>query len=523
MAVSAKPEAYAGWLCTVIIPGTWAGRAAVIGAMLALITTATAGELEINPTASVSGFYSDNINLAPPEEAQDEWILEATPGLGITATGNRLELSTDYRLQTLTYLHEDRSDRLNHQLQGSATGELIENHLFLEANSGIRQQTLSPQNNIALDNINQGNRGTVYTTEVGPRLTTRLDDWASLESDYRYSLVRYETGAQDSDIHQVNAALASGPALPRISWQANYNASIEDRETTADLTRQDFSGRLGYQVTRTWQVFGQGGYSDNDINTTRGVNNGTYWAAGLNYAPTDRYTFEVAFGPDYKIASATLELTPRTQLSGSWRDTNVGINTGTVWQGSLQINNRRWRLSAGYTERVTTTQRLALGEPSFNFVDPVTGEIVTAPEPGQTVEIIPSRTFELTDEVFIERDANIGFGITGARTAIQLSAFYRQRSFLDEDQTSDSRGGDIGINRQLGARSSLDLTTGLRDGESGLVANANRLVFVDLGLTKGFPRELNLRAAYRHTRETGRNAANDYQENRASLTLSKQF
>ncbi len=482
------------------------------------------GEIDVSPTLDLTGYYSDNIELEPADSAEEAWILAVTPGLSARATGRRLALEADYRLQNLNYWPEDRGNRINHQLQGRSQTELLEQRLFFDANAGIRQQSPSPTAGIPLDNVNPINLSTVYTAAIGPRWQTRLADWADVKGEYRYGVTRYDSApVSDSNIQQINTSIKSGKAWPSIVWTVDYQASREDRNNGDDFDRQNVKGRLAYSLNRTWSLVGLAGYTENDINTERNITDGTYWAAGLRYAPSEQYSTEATFGPDYKIVTVTFDPSPRTRLQGSWQNTDIGINTGTVWRASAAVRARRWRVGADYRERVTTVQRLALETNTFTFVDPVTGEIVPDPAPGQVVNVIPVQTLALTDDVFVERIAGVSLGVVGARTAIQLRGRFTERRYLDSNLIDVDRGIDLGVNHRLGQRSSADVTTGFRRGNSRFAEIGNRLVFVDAGLTKGFAGDLSSRLAFRHTRESGRETARNYRENRAIITLNKRF
>ena len=93
----------------------------------------------ITPRLSVGATYSDNIRLAPADEAEGDWVWQVDPGISVRKEGGRLSLRLDYTAQGLMYAQNGDANTINNNLQAFGTAELYQGHLFLDASGLISQ------------------------------------------------------------------------------------------------------------------------------------------------------------------------------------------------------------------------------------------------------------------------------------------------------------------------------------------------------------------------------------------------
>lgn len=79
-------------------------------------------EWQITPRISVGTTFSDNIRLAPSDEAESDLVLQVDPGVSVRKQGGRLELRFDYTAQGLLYTQQGET-KLNNKLLGSGTAD----------------------------------------------------------------------------------------------------------------------------------------------------------------------------------------------------------------------------------------------------------------------------------------------------------------------------------------------------------------------------------------------------------------
>ena len=81
-------------------------------------------EWRITPRLSVGATYSDNIRLAPTDEAEGDLVLQVDPGVSIRKQGGRLDLRLDYTAQGLLYANNSDASTINNNLLAFGTAEL---------------------------------------------------------------------------------------------------------------------------------------------------------------------------------------------------------------------------------------------------------------------------------------------------------------------------------------------------------------------------------------------------------------
>src|SRR5688500_10473182 len=115
----------------------------VILAAATISNTSTAETWRITPTLSVTETFTDNVELAPGDRKQSDFITQVSPGLRVTGTGARLRLNLNYTMQQVLYAGDsDRNSRQNF-LDAVANLEAIQNWLFVDATARITQQAVS--------------------------------------------------------------------------------------------------------------------------------------------------------------------------------------------------------------------------------------------------------------------------------------------------------------------------------------------------------------------------------------------
>ena len=101
--------------------------------------TTLAGSWEIQPRVALSEIYTDNVDLNPSGQEDDDLITEVTPGISLFRESSRLKVDVNYQAQVLKFVNEDDADKVNHGLDGSVSAELAEDFLFVDASGNVSQ------------------------------------------------------------------------------------------------------------------------------------------------------------------------------------------------------------------------------------------------------------------------------------------------------------------------------------------------------------------------------------------------
>jgi uncharacterized protein (PEP-CTERM system associated) len=498
---------------------------------------AAAGEWEVIPRVSVAEIFTDNIDLEPENE-QSALITELTPGISIRGRGGRFEGALDYQIQNFISGEFSDSVKTAQQLIANSTTELRDNLLFFDAGGRIGQSIINADDTISLSNYNNDrNRTDTYSYTLSPYLTPHFSNFADGTLRYSYSEVFYSdeasldstgAGARDSTVTAVDARLVSGRFFRDLSWVAHYDNRNVSREESSDDTFEEADAEARYRITRAFSLVAQGGWTNNDFQSNRRVENGTYWGVGGFWQPSRFYSIEALAGNNLKTATLGLYPTVRTALEITYRDRDVGLNAGKQWTGSLTHRTRRTRWRAGYTEDTTTTQQQALqASQGFLPIDPVTGDVNPNPQPGDVVVLVPLPPIvTLTDEVIERKRAFGSVGVNTGKTGLRVSVFDQRQDYQSSNRQQTTRGISGSWDWRLAPRTNWILTgSWQRIENNGASANirGSDFWYIQPQLRRQIRRNLEGSLTYRFVRQDSDDDQQDYDENSIIARLTAYF
>lgn len=522
-----------------------------------------AGEWRITPRISVGTTFSDNIRLAPSDEAEGDLVLQVDPGVSVRKQGGRLDLRLDYTAQGLLYTQQGET-RLNNKLLGSGTAELYQEHLFLDVQASISQV---PNNsggrvdagNLGLgggsgssfatglfNNLNLGLPGsadlfnpvglfsdialtgdqtTASSFSISPYWRQNFGGWAEALLRYRYSATGFNEdrdsesapNASDGDIQSVELNLNSGRRFSALRWNLDYShrqrvlrdgSDDDPQQNNDDSTEESVQGRADYRLNRRWALQAEAGYENNDVTTFQNdTRNGSYWGLGVIWDPNRFFSLSALYGPDINEIAARWTPSPRLNFEISRRDQTVGVSPGVRWEGSLDYRGRYSRWSARYNEEVTSTQEL--------FSNPVTlddqGEIIVVDSP-----------FGLTDQQFLRKRFETDYTYQRGRNGWTLKAFSEDRQGED-DAVSETAYGLGGLwTWRFAPRTASFLGTGWERDELGEDQQNDYWVSV-IGLARVFSPDTGGLISYRYYRNDAEPVDQGFRENRVNVRFSMQF
>ncbi|MET0321894.1 MAG: TIGR03016 family PEP-CTERM system-associated outer membrane protein [Duganella sp.] len=261
-------------------------------------TTAAAVDWTVVPTVRVRESYTDNVNLAPPAQAQGELSTEFSPGIALDVhDGPRLQLALSYAWHAVTY--QRRRGRSDHQLDASAHAEVLPGWLYLGARSNISLQNISGFGPRQLDPAQDAsNSQTVRAHSFSPYLQHYFRGLAT--ATLRYDVQRVDSGRLlqvTSDA--ANLRLLGDNGGRGWNWDLMLDRRHVDDSALAPVTMSDAALTLSYPVNSTLGAFATGGYEQKDYHATSRQPEGKYWSAGGNWAPSPRTRVSASFGRRY--------------------------------------------------------------------------------------------------------------------------------------------------------------------------------------------------------------------------------
>src|SRR5687768_12407466 len=201
--------------------------ACALGTVALLLSSySNAAEWKVLPRLRVLETYSDNLRMTRNDNGSGDLITQINPGLSVSSVARRFSLDADYTMNNLIYAEASNFNRIRHQLNATATTELLENLFFVDARAVIRQQNVSLLGPQSFDNVNvTGNRADVRTFSISPYLRHRFQNFASAELRYTRSLVTSNANNSLFNSHgdSFGAGLNSGTAFQTLRWGVTYS------------------------------------------------------------------------------------------------------------------------------------------------------------------------------------------------------------------------------------------------------------------------------------------------------------
>ncbi|MEH6824666.1 MAG: TIGR03016 family PEP-CTERM system-associated outer membrane protein [Motiliproteus sp.] len=500
---------------------------------------------DISPSLQLGLDYSDNLDLAPSDKTET-FIGTLAPGISISRQGRYLKLGADYRLSLLDYSSNTRSDSYFHNLNAFADAELIEDHLFVDAQAVASQQLIDNRSTGIIDPKLAPDAFTnTLTFAFTPTWRQRIGDYTNMTLSASYDAVIYQTNAEDSEGFSYNLGLDTRGNPNRIYWTLETRQDSAKSSTTNNtLNKNDFAQmQLGYRHSRLLDLHIGGGYSDSHIDnpSDSDISSGsTFWSAGLTLSPMPQTSLNLNYndqiqGSSFWSGGLTWSPNPRISLDLNYSDQiQSGNSSGVVFTHRL----KRSTLSLSVQQSLSSVrqQQLELGlvvrvcpggdanSPECRFI------AINSPEFANTnpndfvnfgVSLLPS----LDEGRFISQALNANYSYRLRKSNVSLGLTANRRKF----QTLSKRiEDDFGLNLawalQLSSRSSMtisydgsvlapDTTTSERDYRQGLNLGFSRTLSADTSLSTA------LRFNKLHSNDTSR----AYEEYGAGVSLNHTF
>ncbi len=501
----------------------------VISVVVAFVfhSSVYAGQWYVTPALNFIETFSDNINLAPSGSEKSAFVSQINPGISVQHRGGRTNLNLNYQMQNIINQGGGGGVNIHNQLFATGASELVRNRLFLNAASSISQQNIVNTGRVTTSNINStANRTDVYTASVNPVWTPYFGGYANGVVRLGYDFVNTSTAATGtSNIYSVNAQLQSGYKFSNIGWRLGYNDSYSDRSLGGNVRFRSYNGEIRYYFTRKYAAILSFGNSSNNFQSNTNTNqNGSYYLAGFAWTPTQKFSLEGGYGQNLQYVQIRVAPSIRTNLSVRFQHSDVGTNTGDVWNAALSHQTGRTNWQARYFEDTTTTQQLLLNQNPFN-------QAISNTVAGVSSNLsLPS----LTNQVIVRKQGQLSVsGVTG-RSTLNLALFHSRREFQLSLTRDTSIGAAVSWRWRFTPRTNsvlgLSWNRNTTINSAGLVLNQrNNIYDVSFRLTRNIgdyfniAKNINGSVEYRFIKQDSSNPTFSYDENRIVALLNILF
>ncbi len=270
----------------------------------------------ISPRAT----YTDNIDLAPDGQEEDEVILSTLLTGSAIFSNNRLTAVFNGNLD-FSYLVDNDDFRINQDVGGASTITLLDNWFYLDlAGQTVRQLVGDNARFSANANSARGQRADVHSFSVSPHLYHEFANQSTATLRYRFTQVFVNdedsdanpTGGDflnDSVAHEVLAAYETGALFDRLkmTFGAYGNNTIEqgsDIIPRFEYEQGTIFAEAQYALTNNFALVGAVGYDDLEIDAQEFLFDeealsGVFWRAGFAARPGRRTKLRVEYGRRY--------------------------------------------------------------------------------------------------------------------------------------------------------------------------------------------------------------------------------
>jgi uncharacterized protein (PEP-CTERM system associated) len=481
---------------------------------------------EFHPSLAVEETYTDNVRLAAPGAERADWVTLVRPGFALRRRSPRLRLDLAYTPQLVYRAREETHDVFNY-LNGSASGEVVSNLLYFDAQGYASRQNVSLLGPQAQNDVNRtGNRTSVRYYNVSPYLRHDFGLESRGELRVSHNAVDYGTSSlYSSEGDRVDASFASGPAHKAFTWNLGYtkdHTRYTDVHQSVDLER--FSAGAKRLVTAQAGAIVNVGYEDNTYLTVGPPPRGKFWSVGGEWTPTPRTRLLATTGRRFFGPTHTLAFSHRTRSTTSSLDYDEDLTTGraqalipVTFDTASYLDTLLLPRIPDATARQTAVQSLMAQ----------TGLPASLSAPLNYVTTLP----------FIQKRLRASFAVNGVRNTIVAHAFRQTRDVNAADVAVNQTGaGDLALSPrtvQTGAgavwslrlspvtttNASVDVTRN----EFPAISREDKITVVRLALVKRFQPRVSGTVAYRRLQDRSNQAGASYRENAVMVGLNITF
>lgn len=497
-----------------------AGLACVVAGALA--PRAGAADWSVVPTVRLRESYSDNIALAPPQQARDDFVTEVAPGILIAGHGARLNLNLAYTLQQLMYAHQP--DATNHQLAAAADAALLEDWLYADTRSSISRSSVSAFGAQAVDDsARNANLSTVRVNSLSPYLRHHFHGLATAELRYTRETVRSDNELLSAQREQALLTLSGDNGGRGANWDLRHERKNVDDARLAPVHTSSTALSLRVPASSQLNLLTTIGYEDQGYALADATQpSGRFWSAGAGWTPS---------GSGSLVASVGQRFFGRT----------YAVNA------SHHGRHSNWLL--GYNEDITSTpgQFLTLSNSdSAALLDQLLS--ATIPDPLQRQQRVDAflRAARLlgpnagainyfSHRYFLQKQLSLSTARVGAKSTLVLGLSATRRTAqsanpvalpqLDAALDSDTRqlGANAGWDWRLSARTRATLGASYASVKSVDTGRRDNNLVLSAGLSRALTTKVTGSLDLRRVQHGSTQAGAGYREHAIGATLTFQL
>ena len=392
---------------------------------------AHADTLTITPRFNTSETYTDNLTLAPGNQATPGFITQLTPGVNIQDNGSQLKLNIDYSLLDMIYNNYGWEHTYYNQLNATGDLELIKKTFFIDASSTISQQPLTLFGPVSANGANlTGNVANVTTETISPTLVHNFDEEFIAQAKLTRSLTNFSAagpavygggvGFSPSQVgfnpgydfsgssNIADLYVANGAEFTNFLWKLDYNNNQTVFTGYPNSTISLLTADLGYLITPRFKLTSQVGYENDNFVYFGPRPQGLFWNVGYGWSPSQRTHLDMSVGERFYGRTYLLNLSHRM---------------------------RHVMVQAGYNQSVMSSMGEQYLPPAAALDQLLLNQITDPAQRQQTIQQILSALGPqsslfgmnvMTNEIFLSKTFQTSVGVTTTRNTVLFTLFDNQ-------------------------------------------------------------------------------------------------
>ncbi len=293
-------------------------------------------EFAVIPTVGLLESFTDNVGLTPTGQKAD-FITRPIAGANVNVRSGFLTAAVSGHVFYDAYASQTNLSGLGADATGTASYVVMPDFLSIDAQGITANTNGSTFGTPATDRVGTGSRVQVSTYNIGPHLTTTIDDFADLDVVGRFAQVFYNRpNASTFNVPTGSTILEGGAILDTADRFRGYESVTNIQYARDDHNFEAYNGLQSFfvQVAPQIRLVGRGGYDDA---TQPGIVNikAPMWSGGVEVTINQQSKITVETGERFNHAAWAADV--HLQFSDAF--SAVGRYTETLEPPQLQLSS----------------------------------------------------------------------------------------------------------------------------------------------------------------------------------------
>jgi hypothetical protein len=397
--------------------GAAAGPGGILGPQVTGTPIIDTREFSVIPMVGVQETFTDNVFLTPNNKQYD-FITRPIVGAAMDYRGGPALASMVGHVYYDAYAREGSQSGFGGDALATSSYELIPSFLSIEADGAVTNGNVTNFGTPTFDRVGPGNRLQIGVYDVGPHLTTVVDDFADLEVIGRFAQVSFLNARSLLGGGPTSATILDGTAsLDTADRFVGYESLTQATFERDDRGFEGYNGQesLFVRVLPQVQIIGRGGYDKvyqpNIINIKEPM-----WSGGLEVRINQQSSITVERGERYGYV---------------------------LWAGNLLLQLSDGLAAQGNYSEGLESQLIGINNAFLNFASPV------VPAPSELIQGSFAINGNLDSLTALAKVATFNLAYQWETQRITVGANWYDRLFIFLNQRDRSVAGNVSYLRSI--------------------------------------------------------------------------